>query len=106
MQKFFYHVTPTSNVGNILKRGLIPSIPVDFEDVKAVYLFYTIDDASNALMNWMGERDIYEDVWDFTLLRIDSAGIYEIDEDAAAPYELVVTSAIPPRYITVEQHNF
>lgn len=54
-----YHVTNQSNLKKIIKKGLEPRVPEDFGesgDVKGVYLFKSIDDCENALMNWFGER--------------------------------------------------
>lgn len=54
-----YHVTNQSNLKKIMKNGLEPRVPEDFGesgDVKGVYLFKSIDDCENALMNWFGER--------------------------------------------------
>ena len=103
---YFYHVTPTENVDSILRNGLIPSTPSDFDDAPGVYLFYSVDDAANALMNWMGDRDIFEDIYDFTLLWVDARGIHEIDELNAAPYEIIVTHPIDPRFIGIEHLEF
>ena len=54
-----YHVTNKKDLSSIMKNGLEPRVPQDYGengDIKGVYLFKTIDDAKNALMNWFGER--------------------------------------------------
>lgn len=51
-----YHVTRRKNLDSIMEYGLIPNVPKDMEDLNAVYLFKTFEDAENALYNWLGQR--------------------------------------------------
>lgn len=57
--KQLFHITPRQNVPTIMLDGLLAKIgPRSLElgePVPAVYLFRTIEDAENALSNWLGE---------------------------------------------------
>jgi len=58
-KKLAYHITQRRNLKSILKNGLIPKVPDDYQDqgdMKGVYLFKTKSDTENALYNWLGER--------------------------------------------------
>jgi hypothetical protein len=58
-----YHVTLQSNLGSILKNGLIPRIGERSEKLNekpGIFLFPSVRDMENALLNWLGEE--YEDI--------------------------------------------
>jgi len=103
-----YHVTDKKNLKSILENGLEPRVPEDFGeygDTKGVYLFKTIEDAKNALMNWMGERieeweeetgESYEEI----LLHVDITGLDCLD---TVEFEWTCIEHIPPdRVISVD----
>ena len=52
----YFHVTPMENLEGILQNGLQPMIgeqSIDCnENKKAIYLFHSISDMDNALLNW------------------------------------------------------
>ena len=101
----YYHITRTENVHSIVPPngiGLIPATPTDMEgEAKGVYLFRSIDEAEDALMGWLGERFSEDDP--LTLLRVDSAGVGELDTDSAAGFEAVSRTAIAPEFILPEK---
>lgn len=69
----FYHVTPTRNVENIQKNGIIPQIgersQMIQEPIPQVYLFHSRDDLATALGNWLGE--LYNDSEMLTIFTIE-----------------------------------
>ena len=85
-----------------MKDGLLPSKPDDMQDVEGVYLFKSAMDAEDALMNWLGDR--FDEEASLTLLKVDGAGIDEVDSSAAG-FEVVSTSKIDPQFISIEQEN-
>jgi len=99
----YYHVTRSGNVPSIMKGGLTPSKPDDMQDVEGIYLFKSIIGAEDALMNWLGDRFDEDDP--LTLLRVDSAGVGELDTDSAAGFEAISRTTIAPEFISVEQEN-
>ena len=99
----YYHITRSENVPLIMKGGLLPSKPDDMQDVEGVYLFKSVMDAGDALMNWFGDR--FDEDEPLTLLRVDSAGTGELDTDSAAGFEVVSKTAIAPEFISIEQEN-
>ncbi len=103
LNESYYHITPSSNVPLIMKGGLAPSKPDDMQDVEGIYLFKSIMGAEDALMNWLGDRFDEDDP--LTLLRVDSAGVGELDTDSAAGFEAISRTAIAPEFISVEQEN-
>ena len=94
---FYYHITKTTNVPFILKQGLIPKKPTDFEDVEGVYLFKSIEDAEDAVMNWLGDR--FDEDEELTLLKIDSTGIKKTEQGAA--YEIISKEKIEPQFLSI-----
>jgi len=112
IRKQYYHITPTDNVNKILTQGLAPHTPTDFSDSTGVYLFLSVEDASTALMNWFGDREVWGVEGDpgfiknFTLLGVDPEGIEEIDEENAAGYEIIVLNHIKKEHISIVQKNF
>ena len=98
----YYHITRSENVPSIMRSGLTPVKPMDMEgEAKGVYLFRSIDEAEDALMGWLGERFSEDDP--LTLLRVDSAGVGELDTDSAAGFEAVSRTAIAPEFILPEK---
>lgn len=82
-KRYAYHVTDRKNLKSIMKNGLEPRVSQDYGedgDIKGVYLFKTLDDTHNALLNWLGIRieeweeetgEEYDDV----VLKIDITGL-------------------------------
>lgn len=78
-----YHVTSKANLPSIMKTGLETRVPEDYGtdgDVKAVYLFKTIDDAKTALSTWLGDRmDDWEEEngekYEEVTLKVDLTGM-------------------------------
>ncbi len=99
----YYHITRSENVPSIMRSGLTPVKPMDMEDVEGVYLFRSAVAAEDALMNWLGDR--FDEGDSLTLLRVDSAGVGELDTDSAAGFEAISRTAIAPEFISVEQEN-
>ena len=102
LNESYYHITRSENVPLIMKGGLIPSKPDDMQDVEGIYLFKSVIDAEDALMNWLGDRFGEEEK--LTLLKVDPRGVGEVDNSAAG-YEVVSTSKIDPQFISVEQEG-
>ena len=83
--KLAYHITRRKNLNSIKKKGIEPKIPYDYGtegDVKAVYLFKTMEDAKNALLNWLGERieeweEENDKEYDEVCLEINISGLEE-----------------------------
>lgn len=96
-----YHITDRKNLDLIKENGLEPRIPKDYGtygDIKGVYLFKTLDDTKNALMNWLGERiDEWEEetgeTYNDIALKIDLTGLdpYLID---SVEFEWICTTTI------------
>ena len=128
----YYHITPFKNLGLILGwdragreadwypdektlenrrgekkgEGLIPKLPMVTlvpPSVEGVYLFRSIDDAEQALLTWLGDK-LGEDI-KLTLLKIEAAGVGELDTASAAGYEVISKTAIAPEYISIEQES-
>jgi len=99
----YYHVTLTSNIASILENGLNPSTPDDMEDENGVYMFRSLDDVHNALMNWLGERyeDRYGEDIDLAILSIDSRGVSNKKFNQSVGYEIMSYNRIPPEFIRV-----
>lgn len=102
-----YHITNKKNLPSIFKNGLLPNKPTDYGvegDVEGIYLFKSIEDTQNALMNWLGERieeweektgETYEEV----CLKIDMSNLHYMDYFDSAGFEWTVIVPIPPENI-------
>ncbi len=98
-----YHVTRRENVPSIMESGLQPRVPEDYGDsgdIEAVYLFKSLDDAKNALYNWLGERiEEWEEEngeeYDEVVLVVDLSGM-EADLIDSVEYEWTCVAAISP----------
>ena len=66
------------------------------ENDEAIYLFSTLEDAGNALSQWLGE--MYDDNEELALLKIDTTHMHLVP--SIADYELMCLEPIPPQYIT------
>jgi hypothetical protein len=94
-----YHVTPAKNVKWIMQDGLQPSIGTASssygESEERLYLFPTINDAEDAVNNWLGDQ--YEDEI-LALLQVTITGI-ELKSDVE--WEYYTNQPIPPDRIKV-----
>jgi hypothetical protein len=103
--KYMYHVTPKKNLRFIKKEGLVPQTGANSalygETENKIYLFPSIDDAENAVMNWLG--DLYDEDIALALLQVDVSGI-ELGSEVG--YEQYTLSSIPPDRIKVLSTDF
>lgn len=90
-----FHISSVKNLVRIKQKGLIPSIPKDMVDDKAIYLFKTKDDAEQALMNWLGDR--FNDDDEVVLLTIDITGLK--CKETGAAYEIACHDVINAKRI-------
>jgi hypothetical protein len=78
-----YHVTRLADLYAIKQTGLKPSIGPrsrDFgENIPAIYLFGSIADAEQAVMNWLGDQ--FDETEHLVLLRVDVTGV-QIEHNA------------------------
>ena len=93
----YYHITPTYNIDSILENGLTPSVPNDMSDTNGVYMFRSLDDAHDAIVNWLGDR--YDEDVDLSILSIDPAGVSDIN--SVVGYEVMSRDTILPKFIKV-----
>lgn len=101
----YYHVTLKDNLNSILKDGLIPQIGERSFDIgekeKVVYLFHSIDDVEEALLNWLGDwyTDNYGIDTPLALLEVNLPDDFLI-ENSSVQYEKISKNVIPPQYIS------
>jgi hypothetical protein len=100
----FYHVTPMRNLPRIRREGLLPKIGRRSRDLgepaAAIYLFASVDDAENAISNWLGE---YFETTRLALLAVDLPAGIPVTEVA---FERQVFAPIPPSAISVLDTDF
>lgn len=104
----YYHVTETKNVSSIMKHGLIPKtgrrgIHATTND-PVIYLFNTITEAEEGVMNWLG--DILDENDTLSLLEIiinseDTVDDPELDRSAS-----MTTIPIPASNIKIITNDF
>lgn len=96
-----FHVSYTKNEESIINNGLIPQTgdrSAKLNDAQGIYLFKTMDDVENALMNWLGdELDEDEPITIFQVVIPEPSKLLNTN----AEYELVYNGIIPPKYIKV-----
>lgn len=104
--EFVYHVTHRSHLPSIQKYGLVPKVPEDMEDTKAVYVFPSEYDMQTALAQWFGERledlieeGIYTDDW--VCLGILLEGVDWDNCISDVGYEIAILHTVEPQYIRV-----
>lgn len=90
-----FHVTRKKNVPSIRKKGIIPKVPVDMADQKAVYLFIDKKSLEDAVMNWLGDR--FDEEEELVILTINPDGLNIHPSDAS--YEVMTFEVIPPQAI-------
>ena len=102
----YFHVTPMENLEGILQNGLQPMIgerSIDCnENKKAIYLFHSISDMDNALLNWL--RECFPEDIDLAILQIDVPDGFPIttekDSNGDDFFESVCLEPIPVDYIS------
>ena len=103
---YMYHVTPAENIKHILKDGLVPTKGSNSqtygEEQDNVYLFPTIEDAEDALGNWLGDQYEDEDI-SFSLLQVDVTGLPLKSE---TEWEYYTQSVISPDRIKLIKNDF
>ena len=103
--KYFYHVTPTKNITNIMKNGLIPSIGSSSskfgEEKPATFMFRNKDDMEDALSNWLGDE--FGEDEKLSLLQISLPNNMHIFSDVG--FEVYVLETIPSNNIKVITKN-
>lgn len=101
----FYHVSSSKNRTEILKKGLIPKIGKNSktygESAPAIYLFASIEDAKDAVMNWLGDEFDDNDILD--LYEINLPADFHVEHEA---FEYRTTDSIPPHYIKLITTDF
>lgn len=90
MAATFYHVTLDKNLSSIERNGIRPAIGersfLAGESVKSIYLFNSIHDCENALMNWLG--DAFDENDDIVVLEV------ELDIKPSDSFETITLSKI------------
>ena len=93
-----YHVTPSSNVENILRVGLEPRIgqasEMIPEDKPRVYLFNNLEYVEEAVITWLGE--VYWNV-DLSVLAVDATADSLGGEEGG--FEVTTERVVPPSLI-------
>lgn len=101
----YYHVTLLSNLESILKDGLLPKVGERSmqarESKPAVYLFPSIEDMEDALMNWLGDLfiDFYGENTPLAVLEVNLPLGFPIKK-GEVEYESISEVTIPPIYIS------
>ena len=98
--KKYYHITPAKNVSKILKKGLDPKKPQEYDDEEGVYLFKSKSDVEDAVTNWLGDK--FDEDEDLALLEIDGNFVKTVSQGGAG-YEVIVKHAIPAKAIKLSK---
>lgn len=100
VMKTYYHVTTEKASRKILVNGLSPrkgSRSRDFgEEDPAIFLFTSIEEAEDAVMNWLGDK--YNESTPLVLLEIKVPSDFEITK-VNGQFEAVSIVPIPAKYI-------
>lgn len=96
-----YHLTPARNLPSIMRDGLVPQIGARAkligEPTPGIYLFNSVEEAEDAMMNWFGDQ--FDEEIPIALLAVTvPEGATEI---AGAGYERILTSPVLPTEIKV-----
>ena len=107
MKEFAWHLTPASNLPDIMAEGLRPNLSEVGggmgETVPRVFLFRDAD-ALLSGMDWMLDR--FEEDEALALLLVNLHGL-EIEEcGEVANFEIAVRETIPPSALCVAHRNF
>lgn len=97
----YWHVTPCRNVPAILRNGLVPAVGSRSENARetepGIYLFGTVEDMENAMMNWLGDETDGTDPWLLHVRLPDGFANAHVRQNA---FEYVCRERIPPDWIT------
>lgn len=102
MTSTYFHVTPTINLKQIMREGLLPMIGARSaqlnEPVPAIYLFKSTEAVEDACSNWLGE--CFDEDLPLALIAV------EVDDEmqpgsGAAGFETLILQPIPPAALTV-----
>lgn len=100
-----FHVTPARNIDAILASGLIPAIGERStelgEAAPAIYLFPTIEDAEDAVGNWLGES--FDEDEELALFAVDITDIPYVQE---VEWEIIVSEAVSADRMEVLYSNY
>lgn len=94
-----YHVTPTENLDNIRKHGLVPTVgerSQELDELPGVFLFPSLNDVISAVMNWLG--DAFEDDVSLTLLQVS---VDEAMLESVVEWEFICRDSILPEFIEI-----
>ena len=98
--KKYYHVTPHKNLKKILTEGLLPKKGKRSQNLgekkSAIYLFDSIDDAEDAVMNWMGDE--FPESERLVLLEITLPNDFKVVKEKGQ-FETISYNQIPKKYI-------
>jgi hypothetical protein len=104
----YYHVTETKNLPSIMKRGLIPKSGQRgihaATNNPAIYLFRTINEAEDGVMNWLGDN--FDDSIALSLLSVTISNNLVIDDPELNLSAVMTTSAIMPDKLKIITNDF
>ena len=103
----FYHVASSKNYAGIFHNGLIPNIG-EFsqkggEAEPFIYMFTSIEEAENGIMNWLGDEFEDEDVLNLWEINLPQDWPLEQDE---SDFEIRSAFPISPTMIKMIDANF
>lgn len=103
----YFHVSSSINREMIQTKGLIVGIGPRSEKMEeaqpAIYLFKSVEDAEDAVSNWLGEEFDEDEELDLYQVDIPSNWHYESGENE---FEIRSLQDIPAQYITLLKSNF
>ena len=102
-ERIFYHTTLVENRESIFEKGLIPQIgerSIQIETEEAVWLFNSVEDLDNALMNWLGEEieETYGEDAEMVTFKITLPADFPVEGEEGM-FERFTRQRIPPEYI-------
>jgi hypothetical protein len=101
-----YHVTPTRNLGRILRKGLLPRRGPRSRDAKeripAIYCFPDQASMEEGSAQWF--FDLFAEVTPLTLLGITVPADVHVKSDV--PWERHLLVPIPPNHLQVLDRNY
>ena len=98
----FYHVTESKNLSSISQKGLVPKRGARSQKINetedGVYLFGSLSEVEDALMNWLGD-EFDEDV-ELAILQVQIPSREYLRKDSSS-FEFIYKGIIPPSYISL-----
>lgn len=104
--QIYYHVTPQYNTDNILRSGLLVQQgerSKQLNEADGVFLFRSVDEAEDAVMNWLGDE--FDDDEPLDLLQISLPSTFPLDNDPNS-FEVISRLDIPPSFIQLYRSSF